>query len=165
MGRPSSVNQMKTTDRALRQEMFAQLSRHNVLTLAYLDHEGPGACAVWFAATESLTCYFLSALTTRHGVALAHGGQVAFTIHKDEQDWRTIQGIQGRGFCQPVAPEYRESAWQAYSGRFPFVIQPFRTIAAALASVTLWSITPSWLRLIDNAKGFGHKEELNCASN
>lgn len=152
---------MDQKESALRAELFEQMSRHNVMTLAYQDHEGPGACAVWFAVDAKLACFFLSALTTRHGAALAQGGPVAFTVHKDDQDWRSIQGVQGKGFCQPVASEYREGAWQAYSSRFPFVIQPFRSIAAALAAVTLWSITPHWLRLIDNTRGFGHKEELH----
>ena len=144
----------------LRREILAFLARHNVMTLAYQDEDGPGACAVWFAVADNLTCYFLSSQATRHGTALANGGKIAFTIQKDEQDWRSIQGIQGTGFCQPVTAEHRETAWQAYSNRFPFIIKPFQAIATALAAMTLWSITPDWLRLVDNTKGFGHKEEL-----
>jgi uncharacterized protein YhbP (UPF0306 family) len=151
---------MLPKDIRLRQEIYAFIARHNVMTLAYQDIDGVGACAVWFATTEDLTCYFLSAMTTRHGAALRGGAEIAFTVHKDEQNWRTIQGVQGRGYCQPIAPEHRETAWQAYSTRFPFVIQPLGALAAALAAVTLWSVTPHWLRLIDNSKGFGHKEEL-----
>jgi uncharacterized protein len=152
---------MNQHERQLRRELYDFLSRHDVMTLAYVDHEGPGACAVWFAVDEALNCYFLSAQSTRHGSALANGGKIAFTVHKDEQEWRSIQGVQGRGYCQPVAAEHRESAWQAYSRRFPFVIKPLQSIATALAAMTLWSITPNWLRLIDNTKGFGHKEELS----
>ena len=148
----------------LRQEIYRYLSRHQVMTLAYHDQQGPGACAVWFAVQEDLTIFFLSALSTRHGTALASGGQVAITVQKDEQHWRSIQGIQGSGICRPVAPEHRASAWQTYSGRFPFVIQPFGNIVSALAAVTLWSVVPTWLRLVDNTKGFGHKEELSINS-
>jgi uncharacterized protein YhbP (UPF0306 family) len=158
---------MKTMDQKeleLRQEIYAFLSRHQVMTLAYHDQQGPGACAVWFAVQEDLTLNFLSALSTRHGAALTSGGQVAITVQKDEQSWRSIQGVQGLGFCQPVASEHRASAWQAYSGRFPFVIQPFGNIVSALATITLWSVAPTWLRLIDNTKGFGHKEELSINS-
>jgi uncharacterized protein YhbP (UPF0306 family) len=155
---------MDQKETELRHEIYLFLSRHQVLTLAYTDQAGPGACAVWFAVQEDLTIVFLSALSTRHGAALAEGGQVAITAQKDEQNWRTIQGVQGRGYCRPVLPEHRASAWQAYSGRFPFVIQPFGSIASALASVTMWAVTPTWLRLIDNTKGLGHKEELNIHS-
>jgi uncharacterized protein YhbP (UPF0306 family) len=151
---------MTPADDALRHEMYTFLARHNVLNLAYHDEQGMGACAVWFAVTGDLTCYFLSALSTRHGKALANGAEVAFTVQQDEQHWRSIQGVQGTGWCQRVPTEQRDAAWQAYSSRFPFVLEPFRSIAAALDAVTLWSITPRWLRLIDNTKGFGHKDEL-----
>ena len=151
---------MVAGDNGLRRELYAFLARQNVMTVAYQDHVGVGACAVWFAVAEDLTCYFLSGKSTRHGAALSSGADIAFTVQKDEQNWRTIQGVQGLGYCQPIPSEHRETAWQAYSTRFPFVIQPFGTIAAALAAVTLWSVTPHWLRLIDNSQGFGHKEEL-----
>jgi uncharacterized protein YhbP (UPF0306 family) len=148
------------TDTRLHLELYEYLTRHNVLTLAYQDSEGPQACAVWYAAGEDLTLYFLSAQSTRHGAALADGGKIAFAIQRDDQEWRSIQGVQGRGLCRPVTPEQRANAWQAYSRRFPFVIKPVQAIAAALAAMTLFSISPTWLRLIDNTKGFGHKEEL-----
>jgi uncharacterized protein len=147
-------------ERHLKMELYRFMSHHKVMTLAYQDMDGPGACAVWFAIAPDLKCYFLSAKKTRHGAAMQHGASMAFTVQKDDQDWRLIQGVQGRGYCQPLAPEQRESAWQTYSARFPFVIQTFGSVATALAHVTMWSITPYWLRLIDNTKGFGHKEEL-----
>jgi uncharacterized protein YhbP (UPF0306 family) len=144
-----------------RRDIYIYLARHQVMTLAYSDQSGPGACAVWFAIQADLTLYFLSATSTRHGSALAAGGQVAITVQKDEQNWRTIQGIQGQGFCRPVTVEHRANAWKTYSERYPFVIQPFGSIATALTTVAMWSVTPTWLRLIDNTKGFGHKEELS----
>lgn len=136
------------------------LSQHHVLTLAYQDAAGPGACALWFAADERLTCYFLSTLTTRHGAALAAGGAVAFTVQKDEQPWQAIRGVQGRGYCAPLPPDQHAEAWACYTRRFPFVVQQFPALEAALARTTLWHIRPTWLRLIDNRLGFGHKEEL-----
>jgi uncharacterized protein len=146
--------------RILRSEFHEFMSKLNVMTLAYQDANGPGACAVWYAVAPDLTCYFLSTTNTQHGRAMEPGANVAFTVQKDNQDWRQIQGVQGKGYCHILAPEQRESGWQTYSARFPFVLQTFGNIASALALVSIWSITPSWLRLIDNTKGFGHKEEL-----
>jgi uncharacterized protein len=151
---------MSQNDARLGRELYGFLRRHNVMNLAYQDAEGPGACAVWFSVDEELSCYFLAATSTRHGAALHSGGQIAFTVQKDEQHWLSIQGVQGTGWCAPIEPEQRERAWQTYSGRFPFVLQQFPSIAAALLRMTLWVVTPHWLRLIDNTKGFGHKEEL-----
>ncbi len=144
----------------LKRELYEVLARYQVLTLAYCDAQGPGACAVWFVVQEDLTLVYLSARSTRHGAALADGGPVAFTVQKDDQSWRTIQGVQGAGRAAPVAAEYRGTAWDAYSRRFPFVIQPIHALARALAAMMLWTITPTWLRWIDNSRGFGHKEEL-----
>ena len=130
------------------------------MNLAYCDAQGPGVCAVWFAVQEDLTLVFLSDYSSRHAAALVHGGTVAFTVQKDNQHWHSIQGVQGTGICQPVADDYRESAWAAYSRRFPFVIQPSDKLVSALANAALWSVTPGWLRLIDNSRRIGEKEEL-----
>lgn len=140
-------------------DVRAFLSRHNVVTLAYQDSLGIGACAVWFAVDERLHLHFLSSPATRHGQALAAGGQVAFTVQKDEQDWRAIQGVQGIGRCAPTPQHTIDSAWQVYARRFPFVTRQFPDLQAALGLATLWRIVPTWIRLIDNTKGFGHKEE------
>lgn len=137
------------------------LARHNALTLAYADADGVGACGLWFAADEALSCYFLSSANTRHGRALASGGQVSFAIHKDEQDWRAIQGVQGRGRCEPLSGVHAQAAWHIYARRFPFVLQQFPDIESALKTALMWRIKPAWLRLIDNAKGFGHKQEIH----
>jgi uncharacterized protein len=155
---------MVESEAPLRSRVIAFLAQHNVLNLAYANPQGVGACALWFAADEACTCYFLSSLTTRHGAALALGGEVAFTVQKDEQDWRAIQGVQGRGWCGLVDDEARSQAWATYIARFPFVTQQFTDLEAALKKTRLWCIKPSWLRLIDNTRGFGHKDELLIAN-
>lgn len=140
------------------------LARHHALSLAYADEAGVGACGLWFAADADLTCYFLSSPDTRHGRALRNGGPVAFTIHKDEQDWRAICGVQGQGWCAPLPAADAANPWRLYLGRFPFVAQQFPDLEAALKKAWLWRITPTWLRLIDNARGFGHKREIILAT-
>ncbi len=140
-------------------ELRAFLGRHNVLTLAYQDSQGIGACAVWFAVDDHLHLHFLSSPKTRHGQALKAGAQVAFTVQKDEQDWRSIQGVQGIGLCSMTPADLIDSAWQVYTNRFPFVTRQFPDLRAALGSAALWRIVPGWMRLIDNTKGFGHKQE------
>jgi uncharacterized protein YhbP (UPF0306 family) len=152
---------MNPSDDLLRSQLYVFLNRHHVLNMSYIAAGAPAACAVWFATTEALTMYYVSSFKTHHGSTLKSGGQVAFTVQKDDQDWRLIMGVQGKGYCTPVTPEQRNIAWETYSKRFPFVIQPFADLAQALSAITLWSIRPTWLRLIDNTKGFGHKEELH----
>lgn len=136
------------------------IRQHRALTLAYTDAEGVGACGLWFACDDDLNLYFLSSSHTRHGRALLSGGAVAFTIHRDDQDWRTIRGVQGRGWCAPVETNSQDAAWQVYLATFPFVAQQFPDLDAALQATLLWCIRPTWLRLIDNTRGFGFKKEI-----
>lgn len=151
---------MDQNESSLKSELYRFMCRHNVLNLAYVASGKPSICAVWFAVSENLTIYYVSNVRTQHGSILKSGGSVAFTVQKDDQDWRLIQGVQGMGYCAPISPERRDAAWQTYSRRFPFVIQPFADLAQVVSVITLWSIVPDWLRLVDNTKGFGHKEEL-----
>ncbi|WP_037571351.1 pyridoxamine 5'-phosphate oxidase family protein [Phaeacidiphilus oryzae] len=157
---------MSTESTDLPDEIREALAAHNTLTLAYCDgNGGPQACAVFYAWEQepdlSPRLVFLTSRRTRHGQALAAGGgeaAVAFTAQADGQHWETITGLQGRGRCRLLDGDAWENARILYTSRFPFVGAE-GNLAQALASVDLWEITVDWLRLIDNGKGFAHKEE------
>ncbi|MGW1838436.1 pyridoxamine 5'-phosphate oxidase [Streptomyces sp. NPDC002067] len=137
------------------------LAAHTTLTLAYAD-DGPQACAVLYAPGGDAAApllYFVTARSTRHGRALARpGARVAFTAQRDGQEWSGLTGLQGRGRCRELTGAARVAGWNAYTGRFPFVAGEER-LRAALERTALWELRPDWLRLIDNGRGFGHKEE------
>ncbi|MGG2466015.1 pyridoxamine 5'-phosphate oxidase family protein [Streptomyces sp. RGM 3693] len=139
------------------------LAGHTTVTLAYADEDGPQACAVLYAAGTAAdgapVLYFVTAARTRHGRALGEpGARVAFTVQRDGQEWSGLTGIQGRGGCRPLSGAERDAGWHAYTARFPFVEADDR-LRAALERTALWELRADWLRLIDNAQGFGHKEE------
>ncbi|GAU68894.1 pyridoxamine 5'-phosphate oxidase [Streptomyces sp. NBRC 110611] len=184
------------------------LAAHTTMTLAYVDADGPQACAVLYATgamgvaegTEGADVtegaggggggehgaggvttgpggvapgpqcaprlYFVTAVTTRHGRALAGpggaggpgGARVAFTAQRDGQEWSGLTGLQGRGRCRVLTGAERAVGWRVYTERFPFV-EASDQLRTALERTTLWELRPDWLRLIDNGKGFGHKEE------
>ncbi|MFI0715559.1 pyridoxamine 5'-phosphate oxidase family protein [Streptomyces inhibens] len=144
------------------------LAGHTTMTLAYVDEDGPQACAVLYAtdaaepgaaAGAGPALYFVTATTTRHGRALAEpGARVAFTAQRDGQEWSGLTGLQGRGGCRTLTGDERAAGWRIYTERFPFVTADDR-LRAALERTTLWELRPDWLRLIDNGQGFGHKEE------
>ncbi|QZL03272.1 pyridoxamine 5'-phosphate oxidase family protein [Streptomyces sp. BHT-5-2] len=139
------------------------LDGHTTVTLAYVDEDGPQACAVLYAAATAAegapVLYFVTAASTRHGQALGKpGARVAFTVQRDGQEWSGLTGIQGRGGCRPLSGDARAAGWRFYTARFPFVEADER-LRAALERTALWELRPDWLRLIDNAQGFGHKEE------
>ncbi|MEU5995880.1 pyridoxamine 5'-phosphate oxidase family protein [Spirillospora sp. NPDC047418] len=137
------------------------LAACTVLNLAYTDEDGPQAGAVFFAPAPDGSLVFVSSRSTRHGRALAAdpgGVRVAFTVQGDDQDWRTLRGVQGRGVCHRLTGTGLDAARAAYAARFPFVADGGE-LARALASADHWCVRPTWLRLIDNAQGFGHKTE------
>ncbi|KUL53067.1 pyridoxamine 5'-phosphate oxidase [Streptomyces sp. NRRL F-4489] len=139
------------------------LAGHTTVTLAYADQDGPQACAVLYAAGRAAdgapALYFVTAASTRHGRALAEpGARVAFTVQRDGQEWSGLTGIQGRGTCRTLHGAERDAGWRTYTACFPFVTEDER-LRAALERTALWELRPDWLRLIDNAQGFGHKEE------
>lgn len=141
------------------------LAAHTTVTLAYADEDGPQACAVLYAPQTGghPALLFVTAETTRHGRALARPGQqggapVAFTVQRDGQEWTGLTGLQGRGACRRLDGADRERAWRAYAERFPYV-EATPKLRAAMERTALWELRPTWLRLIDNGQGFGHKEE------
>lgn len=149
-------------------EIRAALDAHTTLTLAYVDEDGPQACAVLYAVSAAATggpgasvgsLLFVTSGTTRHGRALLAGdGRVAFTAQRDGQDWTSLTGVQGRGTCRLLQGADRETAWHAYSARFPYVERTDR-LRQAMERTGLWELRPDWLRLVDNGRGFGHKTE------
>lgn len=147
----------KITD--LKTNLYDILSNHNVINLAYTDESNtPQCCALWYAADNKLSIYYLSELSTLHGSSLQDGGKVAFTINRDDQSWQEIVGIQGKGVVELLGKN--RHAWEIYTSKYPFVLEQFPELQSALNSTQLWSITPTWFRLIDNRVEFGHKQEI-----
>lgn len=144
----------------LTQRLRAFLAAHNTLTLATVNAEGlPHACALFYAAGPDLTLYFPSDPKTAHARHLKDGAHIAATVEANNQDWKTIRGLQLHGFAGPCSePDEEETARQVYAARYPFVAAA-ETLAGPLLNARYYKIVPSWLRLIDNRRGFGHKEE------
>ena len=137
----------------------AFLAAHNTLTLATIGPEGqPHACALFYAAAPDFALYFLSESKTRHAQHIGDGAQVAATIETNNQDWKSIRGLQLHGWAQPCRGSDEQTARATYAVRFPFVAKA-ETLAGPLAKASYYKITPDWMRLIDNTQGFGHKEE------
>ncbi len=128
-----------------------------LVTLATVGADGaPHAASVYFVAGEDHRLYFFSSAASQHGRDLAVHPAAALTFSPLVEGWRDIYGLQMRGEVQPLpaGPEW-ERAWQLYLARFPFAAS-FKEEAARNI---LYVFTPQWLRLVDNWRGFGFKEE------
>jgi len=154
----------------LRSRLIAFLHHHDTMTLATIGPAGePRAAAVFYAADDALDLYFLSDPDTRHGRNLAREPRVAATIQADGQDWQEITGLQveGRAAVVEGAKEIAKVA-RLFAERFDFLRGLLDEgdgsgpldLQGPLASSRFYLLRPGWFRLIDNSRGFGHKEEL-----
>ena len=143
----------------------AFLASLTTITLATVDHNGePCAAAVYYAHDEQLNLYFLSAQSTVHSSNLLAHPRVAATAYEEHQDWKSLRGLQLSGVATPVEFLEFPHAAAVYTKKYPFVSLATRGSPAellkAMASATLWKLTPTWMRMTDNSRGFGFKEEL-----
>jgi len=138
------------------------LRGQHVMTLATHGAEGPWAAAVFYASDGS-DLLFLSSPTSRHGRDLAQDARCAATIQAQDSDWAHVRGVQLQGRAAPLEGEALADAQRIYARRFPFVASPGQVpaaIAAALARVRWYRLTPQRLWFIDNSQGFGHRDEI-----
>jgi flavin prenyltransferase len=127
------------------------------MTLATRGAEGePHAAPVYFAAEGELCFYFFSDPASQHGQDVAADARAAGAIHPLVAGWQEIRGLQMRGRVRTVAQGAEwERAWQLYRAKFPFV----EKLKEAIAGSQLYAFVPDWIRLVDNRKGFGYKDE------
>jgi uncharacterized protein YhbP (UPF0306 family) len=135
----------------------------HVMTLATYGSEGLWAAAVFYAP-EGFTLHFLSSRASRHARNLARNPRAAATIQRDYDDWPPIKGVQLEGDVRELDGEPRAHALRLYAERFPVVRNAARApaaIARALANVSWYALVPERLYFVDNAIGFGHRDEID----
>jgi uncharacterized protein YhbP (UPF0306 family) len=149
----------------LKQQVLDYLKSHNTMTLATCAGGAPWAATVFFASDE-LRLYFFSAPESRHCQNLAANGRVAVTVQEDYQDWRKIKGIQLEGRAELVdGLVAKAKAMAIYALKYPEVIKLFTDPTSgvfhkAFLKVRFYCVVPEKLFFIDNAQGFGRRQEL-----
>lgn len=127
------------------------------MTLATSGTDGePHAASVYFAIGEKRHFYFFSGVDAQHTQDLAANPHAAVTIAPLVEGWREIRGLQLRGKVIEINDNSEwEAAWQVYLQKFPFVAG----LKDMVARNKLYAFCPDWVRLTDNSRGFGYKEE------
>lgn len=123
------------------------IESHHVMALSTVDSEGlPYSSALFYAFNpEKNILIFASDRDTAHACHFQKMNQVAFSIYLETRIVGKVKGLQGRGTVSPAEKDDR----MTYLLRFPY---------AAMATLTLWKIEPSFLKLTDNKLlGFGKK--------
>ncbi len=144
------------------------LEAHTTATLATVGEDGPWAATVFFASDPALNLYFVSDHRTRHGRDIAAHPRVAIAINADCRAWAEIRGLQITGRVEMLDGSERAAGFERYLAKFhdlrPLLEAPIsadeETIAKRLRAADLYRLRPDWIRLIDNSRGFGYKQEL-----
>ncbi len=140
------------------------LAEHTTLTLATVAEDGhPQAAPLFYAAMDDLSLIFISERKVRHSQNITREQRVAITRGADGQQWSEIRGVQLEGTCVVLAGQAARSARLVYLNKYPF-IQKNKFLKLMLNTVTFYKIIPTWIRLIDNSQGFGHKEEWRLSA-
>lgn len=141
------------------------LRAHRVMTVATTGPEGPAAAAVFYAS-DGLDFCFLSAPDARHSRNLRADPRVAVTIQEDYAGWQTIRGVQLIAEGRVLEGEEEGAARVLYAAKFPGILdgQPEESgLARALAKIRWYRLRATWVRFIDNSRGFAHREEWSRA--
>jgi uncharacterized protein YhbP (UPF0306 family) len=134
------------------------LESQSTLALATLDAAGhPQIAPLFYVSDEALNLYWLSSSTSRHSVNLTANEHVAATIYPDVWKWTDIRGLQIEGQAQAVTDdELRTYMLNAYRQKFTLPAE-FELI---ITNSTLYVLTPTWIRWLDNSVKFGYKAEI-----
>ena len=143
----------------------AFLDEHHVMSLATAGAQGPHAANLFYAR-DGFALFWVSDPASRHSLELLTDGRVAATIARDYADFPPIRGLQLAGRARCVTDEAeRARARQILEGRYPFLkVPPDGALRENYARVAIFRLDMARCVLIDNSRGFGHKDVLDVAA-
>jgi hypothetical protein len=151
-----------TDKESLKSSICRYLVRHTTLSLATCNDGRPWSTDLFYASDDSCQLYFVSSVTTRHCQHIAVNPQVSVSISGEVADWKEIKGLQLDGVACVVSKADRDGVTEMYFTKFPTLkkLHYASEILKLLRKSSFYRISPTWVRLIDNSKGFGHKDEM-----
>ncbi len=144
--------------------IMAFLDAHHVMSLATVGAQGPHAANVFYAR-DGLALLWISDVTSRHSVELEQDARVAATIARDYSDFATIRGLQISGRAHRIVAE-SERARRILEARYDFLKQAADgALRDRYDSAQIYRLDVDRLVLIDNNRGFGHKDVFEPRGN
>jgi uncharacterized protein YhbP (UPF0306 family) len=139
------------------------LDAHHVMSLATCDHDGPHAANLFYVR-DSFALLWVSDPKSRHSMDIRNNAQVAATIAPDCIDIDAIRGVQILGHAHIITGDGpRANARKLLEARYPQtqrLFGPNSPLREAYGKMGFYQLEPSRMVLIDNSRGFGHKETL-----
>ncbi|MEM6334180.1 MAG: pyridoxamine 5'-phosphate oxidase family protein [Planctomycetota bacterium] len=142
----------------IEQEVSAFLAICRTAALATVDGEGrPHGANVQYVSDGRWRLSWVSSASAAHSVHLGERAACAATVYAHDDRPEMIHGVQLRGEAELVTGDERRRVLDLYRGKFSFVAdEPYAT---AIEKQGVYRLTPTWLRWIDNRRGFGFKVE------
>ena len=148
----------------LQTDIETLLGANHVMHLATDAGDGGVHAASLFFALDGLSLLWTSDPAARHSQHLEANRQVAATVAPDCSDFRDVRGLQIAGVaCRLRSAAEVERASLAMRLRYPFLEQLASgppELSQAFAQAGFYRLDPAQITLIDNARGFGHKQTL-----
>jgi uncharacterized protein YhbP (UPF0306 family) len=150
----------------LDRQISAFLAAHHVVSLATFGSSGPHATSLFYAC-DGLALVWVSEPDTQHSREIEADSRVAATVAPDYSDFAAIRGVQIAGAARRiVVADERMRHLAQLEARYPFLGQlaagPLK-MRQAYARTAVYRLQPVRIVLIDNSKGFGHKETLELS--
>jgi len=150
----------------LGRQIGAFLGAHHVMSLATLGAGGPHATNLFYAC-DGLALLWVSDPDTQHSREIEADPRVAATVAPDYTDFAVIRGVQITGAARRiVAADERMRLQAQLEARYAFLGQLASgppKLREAYARTAVYRLQPVRMVLIDNTKGFGHKETLEIS--
>jgi len=141
----------------------AFLDAHYVMSLATCGPNGPHAANVFFGR-DAFMLLWVSDPRTRHSVELETDPRVAATVAPDYRDFDEICGVQISGDAHRIVhASERRLARTLLEARYPSLkhLSDRPPVKQAYESAELYRLVPRRMVIIDNKRGFGHKDALD----
>lgn len=137
------------------------------MSLATCSAAGAHATNLFYAC-DGLALIWVSEPDTQHSLEIEANPRVAATVAPDYSDFAAIRGVQIAGAARRVrAVDERMRHIARLEARYPFLRQlaagPLK-LREAFARTAVYRLQPARIVLIDNTKGFGHKETLEISA-
>ncbi|MEM6507798.1 MAG: pyridoxamine 5'-phosphate oxidase family protein [Planctomycetota bacterium] len=143
---------------SVEQQIETFLAVCKTASLATVDaHGNPCAANIQYAHDNRWRLYWVSSMSSLHSVNLEQHPETAVTVYAHQDAPEQIHGLQLRGQAKMLEGGRLEDIHALYAQKYPFVTGP--PYDKAMKLQLFYCFTPSWLRWIDNRRGFGWKFE------
>lgn len=153
---------MNTDAPTLNQEIDLFLATCRTASLATVNADGqPHAANVQYAHDAGWCLHWVSSPGSEHSRHLAANPRAAVTIYAHRDEPELIHGLQLHGRVDQVTAHGQDEwhdVWERYTAKFAFV-NSMPQLRVAAEKQRFYRFRPTWLRWIDNRKGFGWKVE------